>query len=298
VISIPVRHRGRGSVVLVLTGALLALVTLPVSAEADLVGQFDAAIRNIRPWGAYTVVASTRVYETSGDPAPRLASAVVHFPRGASLREAFRRKRFFCDPAILQKNPDPALCRNAQFASGSLLLDARPAILDPIPADISLFLAQGGKRGSSATVVALVKSNQRSPAYNYEVLEGFLVQDSGDRRFGYRLELPTLLHPLLPEVTLSLIEMKLRITGLALSRRVRVCATRGRGGRCLRRRTRQRKLFWLKVPECPRGRKVTFGADYAFQGGSEISRKRKVGCSRFLDLPTAHRKGRIPGAPG
>lgn len=281
----------------VLAGAWLALVLAPVpAAQADLVGQFDAAIRNIRPWGAYTVVASTSVYETSGAPAPRLASAVVHFPRGASLRGAFLRKRFFCDPAVLQKNPEPALCRNAQFASGSLLLDARPAILDPIPADISLFLGKGGERGSSASVVALVKSNQKSPAYNYEVLEGFLVKDFGDRRFGYRLELPTLLHPLLPQVTLSLAEMKLRINGLSLTRRVRVCVARGRGGRCLRRHARQRKVFWLKVPECPRGRKVTFGADYAFQGGNEISRKRKVGCSRFLDLPTAHRKGKIPGS--
>jgi hypothetical protein len=266
-------------------------------AQADLVGQFDAAIRNIKPWGAYTVVASTSVYETSGGPAPRLASAVVHFPRGASLRGAFLRNRFFCDPAKLQKNPDPTICRNAQFASGSLLLDARPAILDPIPADISLFLGQGGERGASATIVALVKSNQKSPAYNYEVLEGFLVKDTGDRRFGYRLELPTLLHPLLPQVTLSLAELKLRITGLALSRRVRVCVARGRGGRCLRRRARHRKLFWLKTPECPRGRKVTFGADYAFQGAKTISRRRKVGCARFLDLPTAHRKGHIPGAP-
>jgi hypothetical protein len=293
-----VRERRRGVAARALAGALLCFALAPVSsATADLVGQFDAAIRNIRPWGAYTVVASTRVYETSGGPAPRLASAVVHFPRGASLRDAFLRSRFFCDPAKLQKHPDPAVCANAQFASGSLLLDARPAILDPIPADISLFLGSGGERGASATVVALVKSNQRSPAYNYEVLKGFLVKDSGDRRFGYRLELPTLLHPLLPQVTLSLAEMKLRITGLQLSRRVRVCVSRGRGGRCLRRRSERRKLFWLKTPDCPRGRKVIFGADYAFEGAAAISRKRKVGCARFLDLPTAHRKGKIPGAP-
>lgn len=263
--------------------ALIVVAALPISsAHADLVGQFDAAIRNIRTWGGYTVVASTRVYETSGAPAPQLASAVVHFPRGASLRHSFLTKRFFCDPAKLQKVPDAALCANARFASGSLLLDARPAIADPIPADIDLFLAKGAANGSAATVVALVKSNQRSPAYNYDVLEGFLFKESRrDRHFGYRLELPTLLRPVLPYVTLSLAEMKLRITGLTIERR-----------------KRPRKLFWLKTPDCPKGHKVTFGADYAFKGAKAISRQRKVSCARFLDLPTAHRKGSIPGAAG
>jgi hypothetical protein len=262
--------------------AILVVAALPVApANADLVGQFDAAIRNIRPWGGYTVVASTRVYETSGAPAPQLASAVVHFPRGAAVRHRFLRRRFFCDPATLQKNPDPGLCGNAQFASGSLLIDARPAIAEPIPADISLFLAHGAANGATATVVALVKSNQKSPAYNYEVLQGFLLREpTTERRFGYRLVLPTLLRPLLPYVTLSLAELKLRITGLTLERR-----------------TRPRKLFWLRTPDCPRGRKVTFGADYAFQGQKTIFKRRKVSCARFLDLPTAHRKGKIPGAP-
>ena len=265
-----------------MVAALAVAAMFPVpSARADLVGQFDAAIRNIRTWGGYTVVASTRVYETSGGPAPQLASAVVHFPRGASLRHNFLTKRFFCDPATLQKDPDPALCKNAQFASGTLLLDARPAFTDPIPADVNLFLAKAGGNGASATVVALVKSNQKSPAYNYDVLEGFLYKEPTNRRFGYRLELPTLLRPLLPYVTLSLAEMKLKITGLTLERR-----------------KRPRKLFWLKTPDCPRGRKVTFGADYAFKGAKPISRRRSVSCARFLDLPTAHRKGSIPGAPG
>jgi hypothetical protein len=260
--------------------AVLAAFPVPF-ARADLVGQFDAAIRNIRTWGGYTVVASTRVYETSGKPAPQLASAVVHFPRGAALRRSFLTQSFFCDPATLQKDPDSALCGNAQFASGSLLLDARPAIADPISADVSLFLAKPAGNGAAATVVALVKSNQRSPAYNYDVLEGYLFREGPNRRFGYRLELPTLLRPLLPYVTLSLAEMKLRITGLTLERR-----------------KRPRKLFWLRTPDCPRGHKVTFGADYAFKGAKPISRRRSVSCARFLDLPTAHRKGSIPGAPG
>jgi hypothetical protein len=268
------------------------------SAQARLVGEFDAAIRNVRPWGAYTVVASARVYDTTGVPAPRLASATVHFPRGASLRDAFLSSRYWCDGSKLLANPDPALCRNAQFASGSLLLDARPAIEEPVPASIWLFLDKGGPHGSQAGVVILVRANQRSPAWNFDVLHGYLVREPRSaRRFGYRLELPTTLQPLLPQVTLSLIEMKLRIPGLQQARRVSVCLRRASGrrsGRCIQRAERTKRSFWLKVPECPRGGRVSFGADYAFLGANPISKQRAVSCSRFQQTQ-AHGKGGIPG---
>ena len=282
---------------LLLASFVLAALA-PPSASAKLVGEFDAAIRNVRSWGAYTVVASARVYDTTGAPAPRLASATVHFPRGASIRRRFLTSRYFCDGAKLVANPDPALCRRAQFASGSLLLDARPAIGDPVPASIWLFLAQGGERGAAAGIVILVRANHSSPAWNYDVLHGFLVREPRNPfGFGYRLELPTTLQPLLPQVTLSLIEMKLSIQGIAQRRHVRVCVRRA-GGRCTARRSRTRRTFWLHVPSCPRGRKVAFGADYAFLGGSTITKRRKVSCSRFLDLPSTHNKGVVETAVG
>jgi hypothetical protein len=275
-------------------GLLVLAALTPSSASGKLVGEFDAAIRNVRAWGAYTVVASARVYDTTGAPAPRLASAIVHFPRGASLRRRFLTKRYFCDGAKLAANPDPALCRNAQFASGSVLLDARPAIEEPVPASMWLFLAPGGKPGATAGIVILVRANERSPAWNFDVLHGYLVREPQNRfGFGYRLELPTTLQPLLPQVTLSLIEMKLRIAGIAQRRHVRVCIRRA-GGRCTARRSRTRRTFWLQVPSCPRGHRVAFGADYAFLGANTITKRRKVSCSRFLNLTPAHGKGGVP----
>ena len=285
----------------VLITSILLLLLSPTAASATLVGEFDAAIRNVRPWGAYTVVASARVYDTTGVPAPRLASATVHFPAGASLRSRFLKSRYLCDGAKLVANPDPALCRGAEFASGSVLLDARPAIQEPVPASIWLFLAPGGERGSNegkarAGIVILVRANERSPAWNFDVLRGYLVREPRSAaRFGYRLELPTTIQPLLPQVTLSLIEMQLRIPGLAQKRRVRHCVRRAHG-RCTAHRSRTKRTFWLRVPACPRGRKVSFGADYAFLGGKTITKRRKVSCSRFLDLPSTHKKGEIPGA--
>ena len=258
---------------------LLLLFAPP--AEAELVGEFNARLKNVkRSYGAYTVVADARVYDTTGAPPPPLAGATVHFPRGAALRRQFLTPRFLCDAAPLEVRPDPGLCRRGHFAAGRIVLDARPHILEPFSADVHLFLGPG-RDGAVASVVTLVIPNELTPAYAFQVLEGRLYNSpSAGRRFGYRLELPTRVKPLIPGLTLHLAEVHLRIEGLELRRRGR------------------RPLFWTKVPKCPRTRRVSFGADYAFEGAEPISRRRRVSCRRFVRKPTVQREGRIPGAPG
>jgi hypothetical protein len=277
---------------------LVGLVVAP-AAGARLVGQFDAGLRNVKAYGAYTIVASGRVYETSGKPAPQLVSASIHFPRGAALRRQFLAPRFFCDASKLERDPDPALCKRAHFAAGTMLLDARPVIPDPFSVDVNLFLARGKERGATAAVVVLVKSNQKTPVYDYQVQRGYLFREtSAGKRFGYRLELPTHLQPLLPTVTLSLAEFQIRMPGLTLRKRVHRCVRRSsrRAARCLERRAASKRIFWIRPPRCPRTAKVSFGADYAFEGASQISKRRRVSCRRFLRQRTLHRRGRIPGA--
>ena len=260
---------------------VLAALMVAAPAEAKLVGEFNARLKDVkRSWGAYTVVADARVYDTTGAPPPPLAAAAVHFPRGAGLRRRFLASRFLCDPAPLEIRPDPLLCRGAEFARGQIVLDARPHILEPFSADVHMFLGRGSA-GAVANVVVLVIPNQLTPAYAFQVLQGRLLNRSpAGRRFGYSLELPTKVKPLIPGLQLHLAEVHLRIDGLALRRRGR------------------RPLFWTKVPHCPASRKVSFGADYAFEGAESISRRRRVSCRRFVRRPTVQREGQIPGAPG
>ena len=269
----------RGLVLGVFASALLC--TFPVGARAELVGEFNARLTDVkRSYGAYTVVADARAYETTGEPPPILTNAVVHFPRGASLRSAFLRDEYYCDRARLERYPpDPARCRSSHFASGTIVLDARPHIDTPFSSDIHLFLARPAA-GALASVIVLVIPNEFTPAYAYQVLEGRLVDESGKRgRFGYRLELPTYVKPLIPGLYLHLAEIHLKIRGLRLERRGR------------------RPLFWTKLPRCPRSRKVSFGADYSFEGRGTIRKRRRVDCRRFVKRPSVHREGAIPGAP-
>jgi hypothetical protein len=260
---------------------VLAALLLASPAEAALMGEFNARLKDVkRSYGAYTVVADARVYDTTGATPPPLAAATVHFPRGAALRSTFLEAPFLCDPAPLEVRPDPALCARGHFAAGRIVLDARPHVDQPFSADVHMFLG-AGSAGAVATVVVLVIPNELTPVYAYQVLQGRLVNRSpAGRQFGYSLELPTRVKPLLPGLVLHLAEVHLEIDGLELRRRGR------------------KPLFWTRVPRCPGSRKVSFGADYAFQGAAPISRRKRVSCRRFIRRPTVQGEGEIPGAPG
>ena len=274
--------------------SIVALAAPPL-ARADLVGEFYARLKGITTWGAYTAVLESRVYETDGSPPPDLASAEIRFPRGAAIRKLFLSKRFYCDPAKLERKPDPRVCRRSHFGSGELLLDGRPWIEDGLPADVELFLGRAESPDAVASVLVLVRSNDRSPAYDFQVLRGQLLRDS--HGFGYRLVLPTAIRPRLPGLKLRLAELSLTVRGLRLVRTERSCASRAASGRCLRSRTRRRSVFWTRTPACPRARRVTFEANYAFEGHDPIVKRRRLNCRRFLRRPSAHRKGTVPGAP-
>jgi hypothetical protein len=251
--------------------AAVLLATPP--ARAELVGEFNARLKGIEPWGAYTAVFESRVYETDGSPPPDLGRAEIRFPRGAAIRKQFLRPRYFCDAARLEATNDPAVCPAAHFGSGHMLLDARPWIEVAVTADIELFLARPETPGAVATALALVRSNQQSPAYDFQVLRGTLEPDSGS--YGYRLELPTNLKPRIGGTKLRLAELSLSIQGLRTVRR-------------------GRKLFWTRVPSCPRARRVSFAATYAFVGEEPIDKHRRINCRRFVRHPAVERKGRVP----
>ena len=281
-----------------LAGLLLLAqaVALAAPAHGELVGELYARLKAITTWGGYTAVLQSRVYETDGSPPPDLTQAEVHFPRGAAIRGRFLTSHFFCDADRLARTRNPAVCRRARFGTGQLVMDARPLIVDPVHASIELYLVRASEPGAVADAVVLVKSNQRSHAYDFQVLHGTLRRDSG--RFGYRLDLPTAIRPISPQVKLRLAELKLTVRGLRAVDRVRRCVRHSREGhRCLAHRTRVKRVFWTRTPACPRSRRLSFGADYAFAGERPIRKRRRIDCRRFLRTPATHRRGAIPGAP-
>jgi len=250
---------------------------VPAVADAQLIGEFQARVKGFQPRsGSYTVVAGARIFDTTGLPAPALSEASVSFPAGAHLRKRFLRRHYYCDPALLERHPDPKLCPRARFATGRIVLDARPEVVESLSANIRLYLGKPAAPGDIASVVALVVPNEQSPAYAYQVLQGRLVKAHAGP-FGYRLVLPARIKPLLPTVTLTLAEMHLNIRGLHET-------------------VKGRKIFWTTAPRCPRGRRVWFGARYRFEGAvPTIVRRRSISCTRLLRNPSGTGRGEIPG---
>ena len=199
-------------------GCLMLAGLSAAPAQAELVGEFNARLKNIKlDYGGYTAVFDSRVYDTTGAPPPMLQSAQIQFPRGASIRPEFLRGGFFCDTAKLEQSSDPASCASSRFASGDILLDARPSITTAIPSSIFLFLSRPREAGATATVAVLVVSNEKTPVYSSQVLYGSLFPDQGS--FGYRLVLPTTIKPLVPGLQLSLAELSLTVKGLTLTKK-------------------------------------------------------------------------------
>ena len=256
----------------------MLLFLLAAPAQAELVGEFNARLKDVkRSYGAYTVVMDARVYDTTGAPTPpacRRQRCTSRAGRGCgtgSSRSGSSAipRRSSCGPtrcsAVPATSPPVESCSTRDRTSWSR---SRPTCTCS---------SVSGREGALASVVALVIPNELTPAYAYQVLEGRLYNSSAaGPRFGYRLELPTEVKPLIPGLVLRLAEIHLTIDGLEIRRR-------GRD-----------PLFWTKVPKCPSSRKVSFGADYAFEGGQSISRRRRVSCRRFIRRPTRAARGRDP----
>ena len=275
----------------------VVLAVVPAAAaQAKLVGEFDAAIRNVRPWGA------TRSSPPRASTTPPESRRRAWPARPSTSRAGRRSVARFCRAGTgatarsCSVEPGPRALPNAEFASGSLLLDARPAIEEPVPASVWLFLRKGGEaRRRGPGIVILVRANERSPAWNYDVLHGYLVREPRARPgFGYRLELPTTLQPLLPQVTLSLIEMKLRIPGAA--DRYGACASACAGPTAAASRVASQDQAELLaqgagLPAGPQGRVRRRLCVPRREPDLEAAQGR---CSRFLTTK-GQGKGEIPG---
>jgi hypothetical protein len=90
--------------------ALLASVSI---AQADPVQEFSFQLKNVRPDGRFTVVFTSRTFDTSGGIPPILRENYLRLPLGAHLSRKFLNSRYYCDGskllASLQENHDTSV---------------------------------------------------------------------------------------------------------------------------------------------------------------------------------------------
>src|SRR5687768_13374558 len=100
---------------IVLASAVLALL-VPAAALAYPVQEFSLQAKNIKPGGRFTVIYSSRAYDTSGGIPAVVRESYLRLPLGAVIRKEFLKKKYYCDAGKLIKDLQAAPEQNVQFA--------------------------------------------------------------------------------------------------------------------------------------------------------------------------------------
>jgi hypothetical protein len=268
-----------------ISALLLGVIAQAQAADAEIVQEFGYKLRDVKSYGGFTVDFRLHAYDTTGAVLPPLRSAFLRLPKGATIRREFLKDRFLCNVKKLTATKDPSVCRNAEIGRGTVLVDARPLLTEGVPAKIYLFLARGTERKAVASIVILGLPDMDAPVvrdnsflWEYKDVRSANIYNAPtpDRRFGYKLVLPT--GPI-RGVEVSLAEVDVSVPGLTLSKRRRVC-TRKRAGHCTRRRVETKKLYWFTIPRCPSGG-YPFQGVFTYEGMPPATHDVSVSCSEF-----------------
>ena len=300
---------------LVAAVATLAILgATAVAAQGVVVQEFSFQIKDIRSWGGYTVVFSSRSYEPNGGIPDELKQNYLRLPAGATVPKLFRKQRFYCEakklvdqvrmdkgsgrftPYInkllkgrktIPKNNRSLIktCRFARIGTGRVLVDARPFEARPIPADLMMFWTKPA-RGAVAAFAIVGIPDERVPVVqeNPTVREtvpvinaNFYSEKTPDGLFDYKLVLPT--GPI-NGIRISVAEVKVTTTGLTYTKKTRKCV-RKRGRKCVKRKTTLKRTFWFTEPPCPASGKLTFEAFYGYDTAPDELRRSEIPCPDF-----------------
>lgn len=269
--------------------SLLGLLVAAGAAWADPVQELSFELRDVKADGRFTVTFTQRNYDTTGGVPPPPNEFHLRLPAGAKLRKEFLNKRVFCNTKKLDASRDPKTCRRSQVGTGRVVVDARPFITDPIPADLWLFLAKGTTRKAVASLAILGKQDQDAPVVkNIPVVRdfraplvylNFLDEPTKDGRYGYKLVFGNS-----PTggggVSFSIAETRIVNTGFTLTKRRSKCVRRA-AGRCVKREVERKRLFWFTRPVCPPSRRIGFEAFFGYPDFPDIVRTTELPCPNF-----------------
>jgi hypothetical protein len=305
---------------------LLALVPLmllvPLSvAFATPVQEFSFQLTGVKSDGRFTVVFTSRTFDTSGGIPPVVKENYLRLPAGAKLQPAILKKRYFCDGQqllkTLQANPDPKysfikmvrnldllaaklksaadrkaranvlVCKRSLVGQGTVKVDARP-LLDPlIPANIFLYFSKGTIPGALASFSILGVPDESDPV----VRNNPTVRNTRVVVAANFINDPTpdglygykLVLPSGPigGINISIAEVNVTTKGLAITKKKTTCL-KHRHGKCVKKKVKKTTLFWFTRPTCPQSGKLNFQAFYGYDDPTpDITKTVELPCPKF-----------------
>jgi hypothetical protein len=295
-----IRRRNGASVKRIAAGlaVLISLGAVAAVAQGAVVQEFSFQVKDIRTWGGYTVVFSSRSYDPSGGIPAELDQNYLRLPKGATVPKVFRSKKYYCEAKKLvdkvrlekgsgrftpylenllkgkKREPRNArklvdVCRFARIGKGRVLVDARPFEDRPIPADLQLFWTKP-LPGAVAAFAIIGIPDERFPVVrdNPTVREtvptltaNFYSEPTPNGLYDYKLVLPS--GPV-NGIRVSVAEVNVTVTGLTLTRKTSKCVKRKRG-KCVRKKTKTKNSFWFTEPICPPTGVLSFESFFGYK---------------------------------
>jgi hypothetical protein len=289
---------------------LISLGAVAAVAQGAVVQEFSFQVKDIRTWGGYTVVFSSRSYDPSGGIPAELDQNYLRLPKGATVPKVFRSKKYYCEAKKLvdkvrlekgsgrftpylekllkgrKKQPRSAknlvdVCRFARIGKGRVLVDARPFEERPIPADLQMFWTKPAPGAVAAFAIVgipdetfpVVKENPTVRETVPTINANFYSEPTANGLYDYKLVLPT--GPI-NGIRISVAEVKVTTTGITHIKRT--CAKKRRG-KCVKRKTK--RTFWFTEPPCPPSGQLSFEAFYGYKTEPDQLKTISIPCPDF-----------------
>jgi hypothetical protein len=301
--------------------ALLALL-IPVGiAQADAVQEFSYQIKDVKKDGQFTVVFSSRTYDSSGGIPPVLRENYQRIPAGSEIPKEFRNKKYYCNADKLLKDLQAApesnipfarrvdklsatikrtrsrldakafknatVCAGARIGEGTAQIDARPLFDELIPSVFYMFFGKAAQPGAVASIQILGMPDEKSAVV--KKLPTTIQQTRVPLVLSFFSE-PTegkygykLVLPTGPiaGINISIAEVRAIVRGLTIVKKKKSCAKRKRG-KCVKKKVKKTTKFWFTRPPCPPSGKLSFLSYYGYDDPQpDITKLVELPCPNF-----------------
>jgi hypothetical protein len=304
---------------ILLAVAVLALLVPAGVAQAAPVQEFSFQLKSVKKDGRFTVVFTSRSYDTTGAQPPLLTENYLRLPKGAVLAKTFLKSKYYCDAprllSTLQGAPEPGpffkrlenlkatirkiksraskkdlknakTCLRAQVGRGGVVVDARPLFNEPIPAKIFMYFAKAHAEGGVASFGIIGVPDETAAV----VKANPIIANTRVATYADFVNDPTpdglfgykLVLPAGPiaGVRISIAEVNVTTTGLTKVTKKRTCIKRKKG-KCVRRKTQRKVTFWFTRPTCPASGKLSFQSFYGYENGVTSTKQIELACPKF-----------------
>jgi hypothetical protein len=284
--------------------ALLALLVPVAIAQADAVQEFSYQLKDVTKDGKFTVVFSSRTYDTNGGIPPVLRENYQRIPAGSAIPKDFLKKKYYCNGEKLLKDLQSApennvqfakrvdklsatikrvhsrlsakalknakICAGARIGEGTAAIDARPLFDQLIPSVFYMFFGKGTQPGAVASIQIVGMPDENSSIVKQ--LPPTVQQTRVPLVLNFFND-PTpdglygykLVLPTGPIAGINISIAEVRAVVRGLTIvKKKKTCLKHKHGRCVKSKVKKSVKFWFTAPPCPASGKLSFLSFYGY----------------------------------